>query len=217
MDAVFVVIVIVLFLVAVRRLRWLTFLFRTRPRRSKQYPPKPKTSHYDKERYCDTWGVADHEVVDDDFIEEPKVTHMEVVSRSSYEAKSVMSPEEAHVLYKLENWVKKRRKQERVFAQVAMGAYIGAEDEAHSAIRCKRPDYVIINHVGMPVCVVEYQGYGHHQGNSEERDLIKKIALEKAGIPLVEVFPTERNDANAIYAKLNKAVGEDEATPSQLV
>lgn len=88
-----------------------------------------------------------------------------------------------------------------------MGAYLDTPDTAALAlIRYKRPDYVIVNRTGMPVCVVEYQGSGHYQGDAAIRDSLKKAALDRANIPLIEIFHDEKNDAARVHEKLNAAV-----------
>lgn len=134
---------------------------------------------------------------------------MALVSGTAYQPRPVMGREEAFLFYKLENWVNARAQGERVFTQVPMGAYLHTSDDAaHLLIRHKRPDYVIVNQQGFPVCVVEYQGGGHYQGDARERDAIKKAALQRANIPLVEIFADEQNDAHLIRQKLDVAVSK---------
>lgn len=134
---------------------------------------------------------------------------MALVSRTTYQPRPVMGREEAFLFYKLENWVNDRAQGERVFAQVPMGVYLQTPDDAaHLLIRYKRPDYVIVNRQGLPLCVVEYQGGGHYQGDAHERDAIKNVALQRANIPLVEIFADEQNDAHLIRQKLDVAVSK---------
>lgn len=143
------------------------------------------------------WPSSDHAIA------------LALVSRTDYKPRPLMGREESMLFYKLESWVKARGRGERVFAQVPMGAYLATPDDAaHLPIRHKRPDYVIVNRQGLPVCVVEYQGGGHYQGDAVERDAIKKAALLRAKIPLVEVFAAEKNDTVAILQKLDLAMGE---------
>lgn len=131
-----------------------------------------------------------------------------LIARTPYKPRPIMWREEAFLFYKLENWVNGRAQGERVFAQVPMGVYLQTPDDAaHLLIRYKRPDYVIVNRQGLPLCVVEYQGGGHYQGDAHERDAIKNAALQRANIPLVEIFSAEQNDVDLIYGKLNQAVG----------
>lgn len=134
---------------------------------------------------------------------------MSLVSRTAYQPRPVMGREEACLFYKLENWVNGRAQGERVFAQVPMGVYLQTPDDAaHLLIRYKRPDYVIVNRQGLPLCVVEYQGGGHYQGDAHERDAIKNAALQRANIPLVEIFADEKNDTHRILQKLHAVLGE---------
>lgn len=132
---------------------------------------------------------------------------LRTAERTTYTARPVMGYEEAQVLYKIERWVNYRRMGERVFPQVPMGTYLATPDDAaYRAIRFKRPDYVIVNKKGMPICVIEYQGAGHYQGDAAHRDQVKLAALNNANIPLVEIFPHEKDDVNAVAEKLNAAV-----------
>ncbi len=87
-----------------------------------------------------------------------------------------------------------------VFPQVSLGQIIGADpdqdtradqahaDQAHRAINSKRCDLLITDRAGNPVAVVEYQGAGHDLGGTaERRDAIKRTALERAGVRVVEI------------------------------
>lgn len=84
-----------------------------------------------------------------------------------------------------------------VFPQVNLGQFIrtGAvpwrqkqANNAHRAINTKRCDFIIADRNGNPVTAIEFQGAGHNIGNTaERRDEIKRIALERAGIPLLEI------------------------------
>lgn len=140
---------------------------------------------------------------------------LSLVSNTTYTPYKVLNREEAYVFYKLEAWVRGRGRGERVFPQVPMGAYLKTpNDDAHRLIGSKRPDYVIVNRRGLPICVVEYQGGGHYQGDSDLRDAIKKAALNNASIPLVEIFAYEKDDMPLVHSKLDAAVeGLDQETP----
>jgi len=45
----------------------------------------------------------------------------------------------------------------------------------------------VIDASGKPKLAIEYHGSGHYQGNAEDRDAVKRLALKKAGIPLLEI------------------------------
>lgn len=95
----------------------------------------------------------------------------------------------------------------RIFAEVAMGSFLKTpyldygwqpkekwkekanNERAFRSINSKRVDFLIIDAIGMPRLVIEYQGSGHYQGNAEERDIVKQRALENAGVPMLAVFP----------------------------
>jgi very-short-patch-repair endonuclease len=103
------------------------------------------------------------------------------------------------VLKLLEALVADRRAHHyRVFAEVSMGAFLTtAAPKGHEhignlafrSINSKRVDFLIIDTAGHPALAVEYHGAGHHQagGRAAARDAVKRRALEKAGIELVEI------------------------------
>lgn len=107
--------------------------------------------------------------------------------------------EASAVLRQLEHIVKTRATHHyRVFAEVSLGAFVTAEGSerreragrlAWMAINSKRVDFLIIDTFGDPAVAVEYHGTGHHQrgGRAAARDAVKRRALEKAGIELVEI------------------------------
>lgn len=103
------------------------------------------------------------------------------------------------VLRQLEHLVKTRLNHHyRVFAEVSLGAFVTTESpegekrkgwQAWMAINSKRVDFLIIDTFGHPAVAVEYHGTGHHQegGQAAARDAVKRRALEKAGVELVEI------------------------------
>lgn len=88
-----------------------------------------------------------------------------------------------------------KRPRYRLLAEVSMGAFLGTSktgnikrnQRAFSAFGSKRVDFLVIDEFGQPVVAVEYQGTGHFQGDAPLRDAVKKRALQKAGVQLLEV------------------------------
>jgi hypothetical protein len=81
-----------------------------------------------------------------------------------------------------------------VFPQVSLGEIIKTSShyewksgQAHKSINSKRCDLLIANSRGKPMAVIEFQGSGHYQGNALDRDLVKKIAVERAGMLHIEI------------------------------
>ena len=95
-----------------------------------------------------------------------------------------------------------------VFPQVALGQIIRTSapldwqaDHAHQAINSKRCDLLLADRHGNPIAVVEYQGTGHDLGGTaERRDRIKRIALERAGVRVIEI------PAQATGAEIRQAI-----------
>lgn len=78
--------------------------------------------------------------------------------------------------------------------QVSMGEFLGtpkhgteADKLGFRSINSKRSDFLIYNRSTFrPVLVIEYHGPGHFQGNAAARDAVKRAALERAKVSLLE-------------------------------
>jgi Protein of unknown function (DUF2726) len=59
---------------------------------------------------------------------------------------------------------------------------------AYNALNCKRCALLLADRRGFPVVALEYQGSGHGIGSTaEQRDDIKRQALERAGVRYREI------------------------------
>lgn len=96
----------------------------------------------------------------------------------------------------------------RVCPQVSMGEFIGTAEgsrnsaNAFSSFNSKRVDLLICDRDWRPLIAVEHQGSGHYQGDAEARDGVKRLALERAGVGLVETF--DEDDQVTVRAKLEQ-------------
>jgi len=127
------------------------------------------------------------------------------VRAAAFSSKPVMNKSEYQVFLLIEQLVQKRYRGCRLFAQTSLGEILGSSDQqAFKSINSKRIDMLIMGTDGYPAVAIEYQGTGHYQGDAEIRDAIKREALERAGIPLVEIFPQDRT--RAIEDKVIKAM-----------
>ncbi|GHA45329.1 hypothetical protein GCM10008927_07870 [Amylibacter ulvae] len=102
-----------------------------------------------------------------------------------------------HVFAHVENKLQAGAKY-RLFAEVSVGAFLTTKNPKHlkdvyGAYGSKRVDMLIVDSHQMPVVVIEYHGTGHFQGNSRERDAVKRAAFANAGLPLLEVYPNTGN------------------------
>jgi len=118
---------------------------------------------------------------------------LELVSNNEFSKKPLMNKSEFRVFAILEQWMLRNPGNGwRLFAQVCLGEYLSTqEDDAHKSINSKRCDFLIIDSFGHALVAIEYQGTGHDQMNAKDRDKVKAIALGKAGVQLVEVFPRD--------------------------
>lgn len=77
--------------------------------------------------------------------------------------------------------MKRQRGGYHLFAQVSLGEIIGADDPLeYACVNSKRCDFVVIDPNGYPALAIEYQGSGHYTANADERDTVKRLALEGA-------------------------------------
>lgn len=77
----------------------------------------------------------------------------------------------------------------RAMAQVSLGEILASADkDAYFAINSKRVDLLIMDADCRPLHAIEFQGTGHHLGQTAAaRDAVKKEALRRAGIGYAEV------------------------------
>jgi Protein of unknown function (DUF2726) len=124
-------------------------------------------------------------------IKRPEV-QLRVLDQANLQPKQILNLQETQVFYAA------RRVEKKVpcfvFAQVSMGEIIRTKDDesgsaAFAAVNSKRIDILICNKKGFPILAIEHQGNGHYIGNAEERDAVKRLALERAGIALLETTP----------------------------
>lgn len=83
----------------------------------------------------------------------------------------------------------------RILAEVSMGSFLGttgdapqdAQNRAFKSFNSKRVDFLIIDAYGKPKLAIEYHGTGHYlSDDAKPRDAVKRLALERADIPLLE-------------------------------
>lgn len=139
------------------------------------------------------------------------------VERTSFRVKKPVNAEASRVLKIIENTISQRHTfRYRVFPEIALGAFLATEpggelnDEAWRSINPKRADFLIVDPYGNPVFALEYHGSGHNLGErSEDRFSVKRKALEKAGVELVEV---QRDyDADVVRTTIEDALQRYEA------
>ncbi|PMM62056.1 hypothetical protein BCT54_19540 [Vibrio splendidus] len=128
-------------------------------------------------------------------------SHLDVVSYSDYSTSKLMNSGE----FRLYSLIKRIVEPEYlVFPQVALGEVLSS-NTGHQAINAKRVDLMIFNKSGHAVVAVEFNGRGkngHFQGDYEDRDAIKRLALTKAG---VYFLPVEKIEERELRFHLEKA------------
>lgn len=123
---------------------------------------------------------------------------MDAIAQVGFEKTRLMNKSEFAVFTTLERTAQQLGRGLRVMAQVNLGEILRPDptadktqrDEAFASINSKRVDFIVINRTGEAALAVEVQGSGHHLGKTAFiRDAVKREALRRAGIPILEVDP----------------------------
>ena len=114
---------------------------------------------------------------------------LKTVSRASFKSRPLLNKSEAKVFKALDTAVIARNPNWQVMAQVSLGEFLSSpERDAFFAVNSKRVDFALMDEKCRVVHALEYQGSGHHAGESAAaRDAVKKEALRKAGIGYHEI------------------------------
>lgn len=135
--------------------------------------------------------------------------------------------EAVQVLYALDEWIKTNQPGWRFGFEVSMGAFIRTTannpkdqklKDAFSSYNSKRVDFLLIDRYGKPRLVIEYHGSGHElSGDASERMQVKRLALARAKIPLLEV--PERTPKADIVRAISTILSWSDTSwaPSQVV
>jgi hypothetical protein len=135
------------------------------------------------------------------------------VMRAPFEKQRLMSSAEYRVFKIIEEDVAAERRGHRVFAQTSLGEILQSPSRsAFRSINSKRVDVLVVDPYGWPLLAVEFQGDGHYQGDAAARDAVKREALRKAGVPYVEVFPTDSDDQ--IRSRVRERLGWQADAPA---
>jgi hypothetical protein len=131
---------------------------------------------------------------------------LKTVSRASFTSRALLNRAEAKVFEALDKAVIGRNSCWQVMAQVSLGEFLASPDKnAFLAVNSKRVDFALMDERCRVVHALEYQGSGHHTGNSAAaRDAVKKEALRKAGIGYHEIVAghTTPSELRALVEKL---------------
>ena len=131
---------------------------------------------------------------------------LRAVTRVEFEKVRLLNASEARFLPVLERVARAQGTGLRVLAQVSLGELIrpasGGSDRArraaHASINSKRLDFAIVDRFGLLVVAIEYQGSGHYQGDAALRDAVKREALRRAGVQMIEIAADDSPEAVAV-------------------
>ena len=128
---------------------------------------------------------------------DPKL-QADAVSRVDFVRTPLMNKGEFRVFSILERSLSQSARGFRLMAQTNLGEFLkpdpktpdALKSEAFASINSKRVDFLVIDTSGRAALAVEVQGSGHYLGQTAfMRDAVKKEALRRAGVPLLEVTP----------------------------
>lgn len=114
---------------------------------------------------------------------------LRLVMETQFKPRPLLNKSEARLFRELDKLVAARNPEWQVMAQVCVGEFVGSDDlDAYLCINSKRVDLLLVDGDCRARHAIEYQGSGHHLGNTAAaRDAVKKEALRKAGIGYDEV------------------------------
>ena len=140
---------------------------------------------------------------------------IEHISKVEFQTVLLLNREELTVLAVLEPLIAERCDGYRLMAQTSLGEIIRPKpgsgskqdcDLAFRSINSKRLDFAIFDRSGRLVLALEYQGSGHYRETSFMRDAVKREALRKAGVPMLEV--PVRFNPEELAGQVRRALGQ---------
>ncbi len=142
---------------------------------------------------------------------------LEAVSRVAFERQPLLNRSESAVFTVLEACIAEIPGH-RLMAQSSLGELIrpransgssADRKDAFASINSKRLDFAVIDPAGHLALAIEYQGRGHHSDTSVMRDAVKREALRRAGVEMMEIPATwdadllSRQVRHALIGKAN--------------
>ena len=116
----------------------------------------------------------------------------------TFETTRLLNAEEARLLPILEAATRDFGAGHRLMAQTSLGEILrpceasgnrGQREAASASIKSKRLDFAIFDRFGHLAAAIEYHGTGHAQSPALLRDAVAREAVQRAGIPYLEVTP----------------------------
>lgn len=137
---------------------------------------------------------------------------LKAVEASSFKTRALLNRAEFRAYRVLCGWLRAEQRGGRhrgfgIFPQVCLGEVLSSPDEdAFASINAKRCDLLVTGPGGFPMATVEYQGEGHDQGDAKDRDAVKRAALSRAAVSMVEIYPGD--DDAVLVAKVETGIAE---------
>lgn len=152
---------------------------------------------------------------------------MNAVLQVNFQLKPILNKEEYRLLPILDEIIEYLGTDYRLIMQASMGEPITpsartaeAKERARRSVNSKRLDFAIIDRAGLLQLAIEYQGSGHYQKNAFARDAVKREALRRAGVHMLEIHQDHtaqkiRADVLAHFPNIQSAPVATEIKPRQ--
>lgn len=124
---------------------------------------------------------------------------LEIVRRGNFKRQRLLNKSEESLYWRLEDYCSQNDL--KLFAQVSLGEILTTRREDYRFVNSKRVDFCITDSNLMPIAVVEYQGSGHKNSTSNERDAVKRAAVENADVLFIEINVGEERQAHEILSR----------------
>src|SRR5690606_13749636 len=135
----------------------------------------------------------DHTIVEDTKAEEDTSKALKIALSNKYEKQRLYNKTEEDVFKLLVQLIYTHAKgQYKVNGQTSLGEILKTPNKyAFNVVNYKRVDFCIVDREYMPIAVIEVNSTGHYQNNALERDEIKRVACESAGIKYIAIRENE--------------------------
>ncbi|MBS9778556.1 MAG: DUF2726 domain-containing protein [Gammaproteobacteria bacterium] len=97
---------------------------------------------------------------------------------------------------------KQQNKNLQLFAQASLGEILSHQNKKlYMDINSKRVDFVLVEKNYLPHIVIEIHGQGHYSNSATKRDIIKRNAIESAGIHYLPIAVGSEEEVifNTVY------------------
>jgi hypothetical protein len=128
-----------------------------------------------------------------------------MVNKNTYDKQNLLNKPEISIYWHLIKICQDLDKEYKVFSQVNLGEILTHKNKwVYKAIMCKRVDFCITDKHFTPIATVEYNGAGHNNSTSKQRDKIKQEAVQSADILFLSINTNSKIELNNLAEEIQK-------------